>query len=559
MAVLLIAGLETYLSFFIRDYYILRLKENLLTQAVLLKDLVPSNKSLEDFCRMYKEKTGAGITVIDYSGQVLGNSDESLLETEGHLNRPEIKEATLLGSGSFKGFSSISKKEFFYVAIMIDMPEGKGFLRLSMPLDGLKSELGRIMVPIILSTFFILVIISGIGLYQSRRLRKDIRDIIEFSDGVASGNLEQRLFIDEKSELSRLAGHIIYMAEELKNKLIETKREKEILELVLKNMEEGLLIIGERGEVLLVNNALLRIFGIDYSGSDMTATEIVRDAELLSLIEDSKKIKETVSREISLRNDMFLSVIASPLKFSDRGEGIVVTFHDITKLKKLEQIRRDFVANVAHEIRTPITAIKGFAETLIDGAIEDRENAYRFLEIIKRHSERLNSLVNDLLTLSAIEQKEIRMEITDVNPSEIIDSLFTLVGEKAGSKGLYLKKALPDDIPLIKADRDRLFQILLNLIDNGIKFTDHGGVTVGIERMDERIILFVEDTGCGIEKKHISRLGERFYRVDRARSRELGGTGLGLAIVKHLVKAHGWAMEIESTPGRGTKVKIFIS
>ncbi len=219
-------------------------------------------------------------------------------------------------------------------------------------------------------------------------------------------------------------------------------------------------------------------------------------------------------------------------------------------------MRRDFVANVAHEIRTPITAIKGFAETLIDGAINDRENAVRFLEIIKRHSERLNSLVSDLLTLSAIEQGEIKLKIEDINLAELIDSLFALIHEKA--KGLYLKKVIPDGMPYLRADRNRLFQILLNLIDNAIKFTDLGGVTEGAEKWVEGIILFVEDTGCGIEKKHLPRMCERFYRVDRARSRELGGTGLGLAIVKHLVKAHGWSMDIESTPGKGTKVKIIV-
>ena len=452
----------------------------------------------------------------------------------------------------------MSKRWLCNILITVLLLIGLEIFLFSLVKDYYTIRLKEDLFAIVVSTLSVLVIISIIWLYPLRRLRRDIRDIIEFSDGVASGNLEQRLFIDERSELSRLAGHIIHMAEELKNKLIETEREKETLELVLKNMEEGLLIIGEKDKALLFNNALLRIFGIDYPGSDMTVTEILRDVELLSLIEDSKKIKDTVSREISLRDDMFLSVIASPIKFSNRIEGTVVTFHDITKLKRLEQIRRDFVANVAHEIRTPITAIKGFAETLLDGAIEDRENAYRFLEIIKRHSERLNSLVNDLLTLSAIEQGEVRMEITDVNLSEIIDSLFTLIEEKARLKGLYLRKHMPDETSFIRADRDRLFQILLNLVDNAIKFTDLGGVTVGVERKGEKLMLFVEDTGCGIEKKHLQRLGERFYRVDRARSRELGGTGLGLAIVKHLVKAHGWNLEIDSTPGKGTKVTVMV-
>lgn len=557
MTIILIAGLETYLSLFVKDYYISRLKKDLSTQAGILQDLLPA-KEIDAFCKLYKEKTGARITVISETGQVLGDSDESSSKMENHLNRPEIKEAMLSGEGSSTRFSTTIRKDYLYVALMIDTSEGKRFLRLSKPLDGVKSEIAKIRLPIIFSTFSVQGIIFLIWLYQSKRLRNDIREIIDFSDEIASGNLERRLFIKGKSELNRLATHIVYMAGELKTKLAEAKREKQTIELVLKNMKEGLLIIGEKGEVLLINNALFSILGIEHTERTMTATELLRDAELLSLIEESRIRQETISKEIFLRDDIYLSAIASPINLSDQGEGTIVTFRDVTKLKRLEQIRRDFVANVAHEIRTPITAIKGFAETLLDGAIEDKENSLRFIEIIKRHSERLNSLVNDLLTLSAIEQGEIKMEITDVNISETIDSIFALMAEKARSKGLYLKRVVTEDMPLIRADRDRLFQILLNLIDNGIKFTDIGGVTVGIDRVEGKTILSVEDTGCGIEKKHIQRLGERFYRVDRARSRELGGTGLGLAIVKHLVKAHGWAMEFDSTPGKGTKVKIII-
>lgn len=551
---MLIAGLEIYLSFFVKDYYTSQLKKDLLTQAGILKDLLPA-KEIDAFCKLYKEKTGARITVISETGQVMGDSDESSSKMENHLNRPEIKDAMLSGKGSSSRFSTTLRKDFLYVALMIDTPAGKRFLRLSMPLDGVKSEIAKIRLPIIVSTFLVLVIISLIWLYQSRKLRNDIREIIDFSDEVAAGNLEQRLFIEEKSELNRLADHIVYMAGELKTKLAEAKREKQTIELVLNNMKEGLLIIGGKSELLLINNALLRIFRIKYPDETMTVAEILRDAELLSLIEESRIRKETIQKEIPLRDEIYLSVIASPINLYDQGEGTIVTFHDVTKLKRLEQIRKDFVANVAHEIRTPITAIRGFAETLLEGAIEDKDNARRFIEIIKRHSERLNSLVNDLLTLSALEQEEIKMEITDVNISETIDSIFVLMAEKARSKGLYLRKAVAEDMPLIRADRDRLFQILLNLIDNGIKFTEFGGITVGA-KINKKALLYVEDTGCGIEKKHLSRLGERFYRVDRARSRELGGTGLGLAIVKHLVRAHGWNMEIDSTPGKGTKVMI---
>jgi len=245
-------------------------------------------------------------------------------------------------------------------------------------------------------------------------------------------------------------------------------------------------------------------------------------------------------------------------------------------------MRRDFVANVSHEIKTPITAIKGFAETLLGGAIDDKENAPRFLQTIKNHSERLNSLVEDLLTLSRIEFGDIKMEKTAVSLDDVIDTVFTTLRNKAEINGLYLKKEMPKNLGEIKADRNRLTQILLNLVDNGIKFTETGGVTVSVQARSSvreqglgvskkepipspqpqipdfgTLEIIVEDTGIGIPQKHLSRLGERFYRVDSSRSRELGGTGLGLAIVKHLVKAQGWEMKIESAQEKGTKVRIF--
>lgn len=557
VTILLVTGLQIYLTLFVKNYYISRLKKELFTQAELMRDLMPSSRTnLDAFCKEYRMKTGARITIIDGRGNVLGDSDEASSRMENHLDRPEIREAMFSGRGSSIRFSNTLKKEFIYVAISLDSPDqSKTFLRLSLPLDRVREEIDRIRIPVIVSTILILLIISSIWFYQSRRLRREVREIIEFSDRVASGDFDQRLYIEGDSELSRLASHIAHMAKELKAKLTEVNREKQTIELILKNMTEGLLIIDDRGSVLLINDALMRVLGIKFTERVMTAVEILRDAELLNMIDESIKRHETISGEIPFR-DRHLMVIASPVELSDQRKATIVTFHDITNLKRLEQIRKDFVANVAHEIKTPITAIKGFAETLLDGAIEDRENARKFLDIIKRHSERLNSLVNDLLTLSSIEQGEIRLEIAEIDLSELIDSLLALMEGKARMKGLYLKKTLPEDMPPVRADRDRLFQILLNLIDNGIKFTDSGGVVAGAEKREDKIIIFVEDTGCGIEKKHLSRLGERFYRVDRARSRELGGTGLGLAIVKHLVKAHGWDMEIESTPGRGTKVKI---
>jgi two-component system phosphate regulon sensor histidine kinase PhoR len=236
----------------------------------------------------------------------------------------------------------------------------------------------------------------------------------------------------------------------------------------------------------------------------------------------------------------------------------VNSFHDITELKKSEQVRKDFVANASHEIKTPITAIKGFADTLLEGALDDKEHAVKFLRSIQSNSERINSLVDDLMTISKIEMGVVKIGKASIGFSDIAQAVQTLLREKAAAKNLSLKISINPDIHEIVADRDRLTQILTNLVENGIKFTEQGGVTFGIDKENGKTIIFVEDTGIGIPKQHLSRLGERFYRVDPSRSRQMGGTGLGLAIVKHLVKAHGWDMQIESTLGKGTKVRIFV-
>jgi two-component system phosphate regulon sensor histidine kinase PhoR len=263
---------------------------------------------------------------------------------------------------------------------------------------------------------------------------------------------------------------------------------------------------------------------------------------------------------IDFPEEKYLSVRVSPLFYKERElSGFVAVFHDITQIEKLEQVRKDFVANVSHELKTPITAIRGFADTLLEGAVDDKENALRFIQTIKSNSERINSLVDDLMIISKIELGVIKVEKSLVDVTDVLETVAELFRDKAEAKGLFLQVSPDPDIMQINADKNRLIQILTNLVDNAVKFTERGGVTFGTEKDGGRAVVFVKDTGMGVAAKYLPRLGERFFRVDPARSRKMGGTGLGLAIVKHLVKAHGWSMQIESVHGQGTKVSIFIS
>ncbi|HYA12325.1 MAG TPA: ATP-binding protein [Thermodesulfovibrionales bacterium] len=585
LASILLIVLGNYLSGVIKDNYILKLKENLAVQSRLIAEDIPVSfqNNLDVFCKEYKNKTGARITIIDSSGQVLGDSDEPSSLMENHSNRPEIMEAETSGMGSSIRFSKTIHKNLFYLALAITKDSQKRFLRMSVPLHDIEVAVRKVKIQILTASFVSLLIVFLIGLVLTGRIVKTIEEIAAFSKEVASGNFRKRLLPRREDELGELTKNVSNMAQELKNRLKQSEEEKHMIEAILMNMSDGLMLTDPKGRIMLSNSALKSLFGIESSIEGKTVMETLRKAELMEAIDRVVETKESISREIEVAYPKELYVMMTAAPYSIRGElsGVVLAFHDVTRLKQLEDIRKDFVANVSHEIKTPITAIKGFAETLLEGALDDRENAYKFLETIKNHSERLNSLVSDLLTLSRIELGDIKIEKETVNLDTVIDSAFETLREKAQSKGLYLKKEIAPGLHEIKADRNRLIQILLNLVDNGIKFTEQGGVTVRVQssrlgvRSPEKIVselktqyseladfdyieICVEDTGIGIPKKHLSRLGERFYRVDKARSRELGGTGLGLAIVKHLVKAHGWEMEIESIPGKGTTVKIII-
>jgi two-component system phosphate regulon sensor histidine kinase PhoR len=351
------------------------------------------------------------------------------------------------------------------------------------------------------------------------------------------------------------------MSEELKTVIEEHEQERRRLNEILRSIPDALLILDKNGVVLLSSAATRNFFG-DAPLMGRPFIQVLRNSAFFSLLDEVRTSGAPGTTEFTLDRpeERHCVVRISPLFHgNDVLSGFVAIFHDITQIKKLEQVRKDFVANISHELKTPITAIQGFAETLLEGALDDREHAVKFLETIRSNSKRINSLVDDLMTISKIELGVIGVDKSAVAFDDIADAVLPILKEKAAAKGLELKTSIAPDIGTIMADRDRLIQILTNLVDNAIKFTDQGGVTFGIGEENGRTFLFVEDTGIGISDKHLGRLGERFYRVDTARSRKMGGTGLGLAIVKHLVKAHGWDMKIESVPEKGTKVRILLA
>lgn len=335
----------------------------------------------------------------------------------------------------------------------------------------------------------------------------------------------------------------------------------ENFETILRSITDGIIILDPKGSILFANKSFKDLIKTKELPEGKHFMEVIRNIDLLNLLRSAMTKMEEVGEELVIKKsggETFLFAKAMPvIGLSGEINFLIVLLHDITKIKRLENIRRDFVANVSHELKTPVTAIKGYAETLLDGAIDDKENTIKFIEIIKSQADRLSALIEDLLTLSRIESGEIKIESEKIALGDLVHSVFQIFSEKAQKKGIELKAEIPPNT-FLQADRNKLMQVLINLVDNALKFTEEGYVEVRFNRNNGSFILSVKDTGIGIPREHIHRIGERFYRVDRARSRQLGGTGLGLAIVKHLIRAHGWELNIESEPGKGTDIKIII-
>ncbi len=333
-----------------------------------------------------------------------------------------------------------------------------------------------------------------------------------------------------------------------------------ILEDVINSLSEGILVLDPEGYFLLANPALKEMLSIKNLGEGMHFVEFVKHKEVLELLQKHFKEKKEVSGELEIirkERSVYYTFKALPLFQKGKHSASLIVFKDVTKIRQLENVRKEFVANVSHELKTPLTAIKGYVETLLDGDLEDPELTRKFLEIIKNQTNRFILLVEDLLTLSRIEFKDIKVVKRWFSIEKVIDETFDVVKDKAEQKGLYLKKEIKAS-PEIYSDPNRLSQILLNLVDNAVKFTKKGGVIVRFYEKEKECILEVEDTGIGIPKKFIPKIGERFFRVDPSRSRKRGGTGLGMAIVKHLVNLLNYRMEIESEEGKGTIVRIRI-
>jgi two-component system, OmpR family, phosphate regulon sensor histidine kinase PhoR len=402
---------------------------------------------------------------------------------------------------------------------------------------------------IFISAMIITAISLLIALIFSRMLSKTIKEINTAIRNLSSGNFKSKVFFKYKDEFKELADSFNNMTEQMEVSFEELSRQKEELNSIVSSIQEGLLVLDSKGKILLSNDSFKKFFQVSIVDGKYY-WEVIRGPYLGELIEKVTNKKGSESLELVLHDKNFLCNAI----FLDSRKEIVITFYDITETRKLEKIKRDFVANLSHELRTPLTSIKGYAETLEEEINEDEKLHY--LDIIKRNTERLINIVQDLLLLSELEEKGATPRLAEVNLKNMVEDVLRIFEQRLRNKKLDLRFDVDDKLPMIKADVFKLEQVFINIIDNAIKYTEKGSIGILLKQKDDNVIIEIQDTGIGMTESHLSRIFERFYVVDKSHSKKLGGTGLGLSIVKHIVLLHNGKIDVESTYGFGTKFII---
>ncbi len=551
------------LFWMVQKFLISSLEDDMINQAWLVSDLVKDQITLGRFseidneAKFLRKKLQARITVVLINGKVIADTDFNPAQMENHGQRPEIRKALDGQVGVVIRLSSTSGRKTMYVAVPVESG-GKlvGVARISHALLELRYtflKLFGILLTGILITSCIAFLIS---LKLARRLTQPIENISLGAQKIAAGDLDTRVYAGSEDEIGDLGVTINTMTKTLREHIEEISQEKSRLENILYTIVSGVIVLDQFGVVQIVNPAAEEMFGIfKVTAEGRHSIEVIRHYGLNEEIEKCLTQEKIIDYEFSLRfpEEKVLKCYIAPVYREKRIAGITIVFHDITKIRKLEQMRADFVANASHELRTPLTVIKGYIETLLNGALDDRAASEKFIAVIDQEADRLKRLVDELLTLSQLESHHEDKIEQPVDLKNVIRQIVEEMKPRVAEKQMTLHIDLPPELPAVNANQDQLKQILVNLLDNAVKYTSPGG-NVTIFAIEERnnVKISVKDTGMGIPSNELSRIFERFYRVDKARSRKMGGFGLGLSIVKHMVENMGGNIGVESKLNEGS-------
>jgi two-component system phosphate regulon sensor histidine kinase PhoR len=561
---LIISGFFTART--VEQLYLDKIEEKLISQSYLLSDLLAKDTKEKNTAAIQAEidkmgaKVDARITVIDSLGKVLGETDFAPNTMENHLKRPEMQRALAGMTDIQTRYSTTAKMDYMYIAQPI-YAEGSivGVVRISNSLKEAQSIIRSFDKNIIFALIPGLILSLLLVYRISVAITKPIKEIKNAAVDITQGKLDRSIRIESRDEIGQLAKAIDFMAASLKDKLSSIKDKNTKMEAILSSVVNGIIAVDSSQNILFINpmaQKMLDIHETNMAGKHLL--QIIRNSKIDNMIKNILEDSTHEENEISINypEEKIFRLYSNAIRHPDSEGiiGIIIIIQDITEIRKLERMRSEFVANVSHELKTPLTSIKGFVETLKTGAIEDYDTSIRFLNIIEDEADRLNRLITDILSLSELESKKIKTRIEVIHTTPKINEIMSMLQNQAGKKNIKLSGAFGEQVGDLKGDPDQFKQMMINLIDNAIKYTPEGGkVQVSAHREDCWVVIKIKDNGIGIPKEHIPRLFERFYRVDKARSRNVGGTGLGLAIVKHIAMQFGGTIDVKSTLGKGTE------
>ena len=567
-ACLVIAATLVVLDFYLSRYMTRRQVENveqrLASQARLLgaEAATVPRQGMEAWARSAGARAQARLTIIDPQGAVWADSQHDPETMENHAGRPEIREAHQNGSGTSIRHSATLNHDLCYFAITFSYGgTAQHILRLAVPLEDVDSAVAAVRWRILGASLVAALVALIIAYFFSRSFTQRISRLRVFAESLVDERASGSLGADAEDELGALARSLDRAATQIREFVDRLSLESARRQAILASMVEGVLVVDNELRVIYCNESFAQAAGVSLPITDRTPLlELIRDPDLLDELTRVMVSQQPAKRRLELASvaGRAFEVQIAPLAATSH-RGAVAILHDVTDIERLERVRKDFVANVSHELRTPLTAIRGYAETLLEGALEDKENNRRFLEIIRAHSIRLNNIASDLLTLSELESGKAGVEPERVSLRVSLESALHTVEAEARVRDVFILRDRIEDV-YVKGDRMRIEQALINLLDNAVKFNRAGGeVHVSAERAsDGSVQVSINDTGIGIPSEDLSRIFERFYRVDKARSREMGGTGLGLAIVKHIIERMGGTVRVQSQLGKGSVFTVVL-
>ncbi|MDA8233465.1 MAG: phosphate regulon sensor histidine kinase PhoR [Clostridia bacterium] len=558
----LVAG--NYLLLSLQNFLVINREQHLTMDARAVGEVITplvekdDRESLDDKVKRLGKNLGVRITVIGPNGTVWGDSDLNPRTMENHLSRPEVVQALKGQTGTSVRYSNSVKQKMMYAAIPLYTGEQiTAVVRLSLPISDVEKSLDEIKLMMAVTVAIILAISALLAFWVARRFTKPIRELAHMVEGIAQGDFERRVGNAGSTEVDGIVQTISQVAWHLKDNLSEISREKNKMKAILASLVEGVVATDREGRIILFNRAAERMFALkEEAVTGKYILEAIRNLEIETYTQEVLRFGQSLTNEdrIFPGGDQVFKIHISPIRTIDGWVmGAVLVFRDVTELRTLEQMRTEFVANVSHELRTPLTSIKGFVETLLDGAMEQPHVARRFLEIINEETDRLYRLITDLLSLAHLESPRAELPGETISLNKVLDKAIAVLEPLARGKDIAINLKLETHPIRVRIGEDLLGQVLMNLLDNAIKYTPAGGlVMVSATRLSEVVEVKVSDTGIGIPPESLPRLFERFYRVDKARSREMGGTGLGLSIIKHILERYGQKITVQSQLGQGT-------